>query len=366
MRLTLRTEHTVDFFLGLRLLNEMARTRVASTDLVASMTLRIAARHIKKAMLAGASQLNELAYAQVLAGALGLSPMSRWNEVRSVAMKKNADGSASISPAWLRPSAHDIFSPAQGRMYKDYARTVPTDLLDDVLLMVISGRASSKAVSGKIEPAFFEFGVQNRAEILSGSVTPQSQPGATSFFVTACARLVKTMMQSAGYRTKGVEVETDFGAGQGQNVEEREADLSVAAVEIMKDPELMEKFFMELAHVRTPAAANLISAAKGVWTGNRLLATYKKTTDPTVGQDTMLAFGSLLQKHIEPTSQKIFDLVRENTADPALLVARKTLGPMDWNRIKNLGFNSLTVQWRNSAPIKAKIIAALTVSGVPD
>lgn len=356
----------MDFYLGLQLLNELAHTRVASTDRIASLTLRVASRHIKKAMLTGTAQLNELAYAQVLAGALDMSPMSRWAQVRTVAMKKNADGSASINPAWLRPSAHDIFAPAQGRLYKDYARTVPTDLLDDVLLMVISGRASSKAVSGKIDPAFFEFGVQNKAGILGGSVTPQSQPGATSFFVTACARLVKTLMQSASYRTKGVEVETDFGSGQGQSVESREADLSEAAAMIMKDPELMEKFFMELAHVRTPAAATLIAAAKGVWTDNRLLATYKKTTDPTVGQDTMLAFGSLLQAHIEPTSQKIFDLVRKNTEDPALLATRKTLGPMDWNRIKNLGFNSLTVQWRNNAAIKTKIIAALTVSGIPD
>lgn len=355
----------MDFYLGLQLLNDLTRVRMASASPAALLAVRVASRYIKKAMLAGTPQLNELAYGQVLAGALGLSPQTQWREARTVAVAKNRDGSANINMEWLRPSAHDIFAPVQGRLYKDFARTVPTDLLDDVLLMVLGGRVSSKALSGKIEPAFYEFGQQERAKILDGSLTPKSQPGATSFAVTGTSRLVKTLMQSAGYRTKGVEVETDFGSGQGQSVEEREADLSEAAEKIMSDPELMEKMFTELAHVRTPASQFLISAAAGVWTDNRLLATYKRQTDPTVGQDTMLAYAALLKKGVEPTSQKIFDLVRANTEDPTLLAQRKTLGPMDWNRIKNLGFNALTVKWRNSAPIKAKIVQALTVSNVP-
>lgn len=356
----------MDFYLGLQLLNDLSRVRMASVSPAALLAVRVASRYIKKAMLAGTPQLNELAYGQVLAGALGLSPQTQWREARTVAVAKNRDGSANINMEWLRPSAHDIFAPVQGRLYKDFARTVPTDLLDDVLLMVLGGRASSKALSGKVEPAFYEFGQQEKAKILDGSMTPKSQPGATSFAVTGTSRLVKTLMQSAGYRTKGVEVETDFGSGHGQSVEEREVDLSEAAETVLKDPDLLEKMFGELAHVRTPAAQSLISTAAGVWTGNRLLATYKKQTDPTVGQDTMLAYAALLKKGVEPTSQKIFDLVRANTEDPTLLAQRKALGPMDWNRIKNLGFNSLTVQWRNSAPIKAKIVQALTVSGVPE
>lgn len=363
----------MDFYLGLQLLNDLSRVRMASVSPAALLAVRVASRYIKKAMLAGTPQLNELAYGQVLAGALGLSPQTQWREARTVAVAKNRDGSANINMEWLRPSAHDIFAPVQGRLYKDFARTVPTDLLDDVLLMVLGGRASSKALSGKVEPAFYEFGQQERAKILDGSLTPKSQPGATSFAVTGTSRLVKTLMQSAGYRTKGVEVETDFGSGHGQSVEEREVDLSEAAEMILKDsvtpsgpPGLLEKMFGELAHVRTPAAQSLISAAAGVWTDNRLLATYKKQTDPTVGQDTMLAYAALLKKGVEPTSQKIFDLVRANTEDPTLLAQRKALGPMDWNRIKYLGFSSLSVKWRNSAPIKAKIVQALTVSGVPE
>ena len=370
----------MDIHSALQVLHQLNSRRMATANPQARLFLRVASRWVKRAAVRPSAGANELCYAQTLNGALDLASerasfQARWGQTKRAAVAGKVDGKwADLSPEWLDPAGHDIYTP----VFKTVMGfQIPADAKDDLLMMLLSGvGTSSVEVDGTMmaslrkAPAYHQAGEQLKGQIRSGSTSPTSTSNSVVGRVVGFAKNAQLdiLRTQSRRRTKDVETDEDFGGDTSMSpdlgVQEQEAAQNLAT-RILSDPKMLFGVFGKLALESGAERNKLLGKAEYVWTGNRALTNVKKK-DPSGGQDLMLAWLELIRSgNPAPTFAQIVNLTNANTRDPDVVTLRAS-SPLinnDWTKAKELGMESLQRAWATDKDAKSMLIQVLQEVG---